>query len=539
MIEVATPQAGDEAGPGSDGIGRNGEALRQRLRDTFGPLIASTRPTVLIDFPDSKNSGDHAIWLGELALLEGLGAPPGYVCSVQTYDRAAMGEALGDGTILMHGGGNFGDIYTMYHAFRLKVLEDFPDNPVVIFPQTVMFYSDEALAATAAAVHRHGKVTIAARDVLSHHILSKALGGAATVVLSPDSAHMLGPLQRSGEPSFNVMWLSRTDGESATGGRLMVPDLPEVPQVQANLGAFPDGIVTSAVAHTDGSQILVSDWYLINLADEASSAAYNALDFRARSQFWFDRAMRLLSAGRVVVTDRLHAHILCSLAEIPHVFLNNSYGKNFNYFESWSRPSPWCRLAGTQAQAWQLAQELLTITPAKTTAFETDKSRWANPDSLHAEWQYRSERAASFIAPGARLLDIGCGKMMIEGFLPERCTYIPHDVVARDERTRVHDLNAGDYPPFEGADHISVLGVLEYLNEPEKFWAWLATAGARVIFTYVVLDTSFPTDRRRAMGWFNEFSRNEIVAMAERAGFKLISEEAIPPDNVLFVFDPK
>lgn len=514
------------------------EALQNRLRDTFGPLIDGAKPVALVDFPDSKNSGDQAIWLGEKALLADLGVTPAYQCSVQTYDRAAMQQALGDGTILMHGGGNFGDIYTMYHDFRLQVLKDFPANPVVVFPQTVMFFSDAALGATVEAIRAHGAVTLVARDVLSRHILETAFGDAAKVELAPDAAYMMGPLERSCEPNFKVVWISRTDAEGVQGGNFAIEGIPPLKQVDANLGVFADGIASTAVAHTDGAQLLVSDWYLMDVAGAEAATAYHALDLDGRAQFWVDRALRLLSAGRVVVTDRLHAHILCTLAGIPHVFLNNSYGKNFSYFESWSRPSSLCRLAGSPAQAWRLAQELLTIVPATATSFTTDKMRWSDPNSLHSEWSYRSERAATFIAPGSTLLDVGCGKMMIEGFLPERCTYIPHDVVRRDDRTRVHDLNANDRPAFEGATHISALGVLEYMNEPEAFWAWLAEAKARVIFSYVTWNHGFPTDSRRAMGWFNDFTRDEIVAMAQRAGFKLISEEQIPPDNTLFVFDP-
>ena len=56
-----------------------------------------------------------------------------------------MAARLRDGVILMPGGGNFGDLYTLYNEFRLKVIEDFPDNRIVMPPQQAAFLSDAYL----------------------------------------------------------------------------------------------------------------------------------------------------------------------------------------------------------------------------------------------------------------------------------------------------------------------------------------------------------------------------------------------------------
>jgi exopolysaccharide biosynthesis predicted pyruvyltransferase EpsI len=82
------------------------------------------------------------------ALLKQLGIEIAHQCSMQGYDKAAVAKALGTGTILMHGGGNFGDMY-VYNQFRHQVLRDFPRNRVVVFPQTVMFFSNANLMKSA------------------------------------------------------------------------------------------------------------------------------------------------------------------------------------------------------------------------------------------------------------------------------------------------------------------------------------------------------------------------------------------------------
>jgi pyruvyl transferase EpsO len=47
------------------------------------------------------------------------------------------------------------------------------------------------------------------------------------------------------------------------------------------------------------------------------------------------RGIRLLTQGRRVVTDRLHAHILCVLLDMPHAIIDNSYGKLSSFVETW------------------------------------------------------------------------------------------------------------------------------------------------------------------------------------------------------------
>src|SRR5215467_11818223 len=115
------------------------------LRERFEPLVSAKQPAALVDYPETANCGDQAIWLGEKKLLSDLGALVAYECSAQTYDRDAMAGKLGDGTIFLHGGSSFGDRYPAHHEFRLKLLQDFPRNKVVFFPQQATLLDNEYL----------------------------------------------------------------------------------------------------------------------------------------------------------------------------------------------------------------------------------------------------------------------------------------------------------------------------------------------------------------------------------------------------------
>jgi hypothetical protein len=49
---------------------------------------------------------------------------------------------------------------------------------------------------------------------------------------------------------------------------------------------------------------------------------------------------------------------------------------------------------------------------------QTDLERWSNADALEQAWDLRAEMAAELIPAGARVLDLGCGRMALRKFLP-------------------------------------------------------------------------------------------------------------------------
>ena len=61
----------------------------------------------------------------------------------------------------------------------------------------------------------------------------------------------------------------------------------------------------------------------------------------------------------MVVTDRLHGHVLCTLLDIPHVLLDNADHKLSAYHNTWTRGLANCRLAYNPQDAACMAQELL------------------------------------------------------------------------------------------------------------------------------------------------------------------------------------
>ena len=71
-------------------------------------------------------------------------------------------------------------------------------------------------------------------------------------------------------------------------------------------------------------------------------------------------ALATLARGRVVVTDRLHAHVLATLAGIPNVVLDSASGKSRAIYETWTAPCRIVRFAESADRRLDAAAELLS-----------------------------------------------------------------------------------------------------------------------------------------------------------------------------------
>ncbi len=83
-------------------------------------------------------------------------------------------------------------------------------------------------------------------------------------------------------------------------------------------------------------------------------------DYTGRAIYRTMDGMKFIARGRVVVTDRLHAHIFCTLMGIPHVILDNNNGKLFSYYKTYSHiTGSAVQLARNITEAEKKAKELL------------------------------------------------------------------------------------------------------------------------------------------------------------------------------------
>ncbi len=292
--------------------------LQGMIDDCLRDDLAGDRPLAILDFPDIRNCGDSAIWLGEMAYLASRGKRPAYVSRMRDFSPEALGRAVPEGPLFIHGGGNFGDLWVSHQDFREAVLERFPHRRIIQFPQSIHYRSQARIGQTARAISRHRNFLLLVRDEESRDFAEKHFD--CEVRLCPDMAFWIGAVEPEAA-EFPVLAMLRADLEK-TGevDRSAYPGLP-----------IEDWITESArrvrVSKAAGAASAF-------LALKPAEMRLRKLDAAAHNRF--RRGIRQISRGRAIVTDRLHVHICSLLIGRPHAVLDNSYGKIGRFMAAFS-----------------------------------------------------------------------------------------------------------------------------------------------------------------------------------------------------------
>lgn len=316
--------------------------LRLLLREQLLPLI--TDDYVLLDCPYHANIGDTLIWEGELALLSESPHRMLAFASLSTW----LFPPLRPGTvILLHGGGNFGDLWPGVQDFRLKVIEAYPNHPIIIFPQTVHYHNLQQMADDARRMAAHRHLTICARDRRSFNQLTCHFRN--RILLLPDMAFCISSKRWSEnltQRKRTALWLKRTDQELATPKR-------------------PDGVPAEAIER-DWPTLERRTWAiwcvykLSGACDRLATQKWgqvlrrmlarltDALAFGSLRTENIQIGIRFLRQYGPVYTTRLHGAILSLLLHKEEiVLLDNNYGKNASFYEAWLEDIPSVRMLDT------------------------------------------------------------------------------------------------------------------------------------------------------------------------------------------------
>ncbi|MET8698520.1 polysaccharide pyruvyl transferase family protein [Kitasatospora sp. NPDC004723] len=303
--------------------------LGHRLGEVLGALVAPSSRCALLGFPDYGNVGDSAIWLGARTLLAELGAEVVYTADHHDFDPAALAERLPNGTILLTGGGNLGDLWPSHQRMREQVISAFPGHRIVQLPQSVHFGDPAALARARAVFDAHPDLVLLLRDGPSLRAARRAFR--APALLAPDCAFAMNGVPRLARPERRILWLRRADHESA--GHPGPDPHAEVHRTDwtGQEGAEP-GWAAEALAVRQ--RIAAASAEVRRTAAGAAVAELAAAQDR-HAELQLRRGCRLLGSAEAVVTDRLHGHLLSLLLGLPHVVLDDRNGKVGGYWRTW------------------------------------------------------------------------------------------------------------------------------------------------------------------------------------------------------------
>ena len=318
--------------------------LKERLAE-IKDVLPVDRPLVYLDYPVHDNVGDLLIHQGADAFLKDYGyrvlgeysahdfserivkSEPNVrlKASIRRLDELVRKH---DATIVMHGGGNFGDIWPEFQQFREFIVQRYPDTRIVVFPQSIHFGSAEAQARAAKIFGAHRKLFIFVRDAESLEFVHRQCDLPGAVM--PDMAHQLwGRLPTDGDGNGEMLIQRRRDKETRTLGNVD-RNAFDWDDLESGRDVFLIRALRKWQVMDNPFQGLVPNYVLWRL-------------FRDNL---VNRAVVKLRPYSGIDTDRLHGMILGALMAKKVRFGDGSYGKLHRYAQVWLGESDRIESAG-------------------------------------------------------------------------------------------------------------------------------------------------------------------------------------------------
>ena len=259
----------------------------------------------LLNTPDYMNLGDQAIAFAEqIYITENFGEfyeIGSHMCHPDALTE--LSKCIKKNDILMfQGGGNLGSLWRFCEEILRDILIKFPENLVVVFPQSV-FYGDseeekEYFEKSQRIYNAHKHLVICTRDKQSYDFVTNSYN--CKCLLLPDI----------------VLTLKYSESNKQRQG-------------------------IGIVLRNDKEQY-ISDEYHKDIYDvsslleqEVKTITHLPADENITRSDRIKSILDLYSSQRLIITDRLHGMVFSAITNTPCVVFDNSYGKTSELYETW------------------------------------------------------------------------------------------------------------------------------------------------------------------------------------------------------------
>lgn len=304
-------------------------AYRREITD-----LRQRRKAILVASAEHSNIGDAAITLAEQDFL--LKYYPEYdQVEISTYEfsqKEAFLHAIlnAEDILFISGGGNIGDMYPAEEELHRKIVAEFPNNRIIIFPQTISFSwtarGAAELAKSARIYNHHKHLRLYVRGNSSLEVARTHFPGVESRLM-PDMVHML-----------------KTDYAFSRKGALLC------------LREDQEGIL-------DGGQKAELEQTLLDAVgtvDRRTNMHTQDIPREDRGLVVRQELMHFAS-HKIAVTDRLHGMIFSAITGTPCVVLPSCNHKIREYYEAFFRDAEGIFLADSPEDIRPVIQKALAI----------------------------------------------------------------------------------------------------------------------------------------------------------------------------------
>lgn len=306
------------------------DGLKTKIHSSLLPLI--DHDYVLWGLPYHSNIGDMLIWEGEESFLR----KTGHKCLDRASQFTCAFPVLSPDTIiLLEGGGDFGDLWRWVQEFRLEVIRRYPNNKIIVFPQSVYYRDTDMMYRDAWEMALHKKLVLCVRDEVSEKILRTNFKN--QVLMLPDMAFCISVdylAAKRQQETEKILFLKRGDKELADSlfsveglsGKADVRDWPSMEKHTFRVKVF-GGI-------SIGRQ-MIEKYSCLHFLKKWCCRGENLYAAYVLRPYLIKQGVGFVSQYKQIYTTRLHVLILSVLLSKEVSFLDNSYGKNSSFYDTW------------------------------------------------------------------------------------------------------------------------------------------------------------------------------------------------------------
>jgi len=287
--------------------------IRKRQTELLGPFFQIHNDFLLVDPAYHGNVGDHMLTTAEQVFLQNYTKDWQECDYIQANEKAPRCESVivgakSNALAVWHAGGNWGDLWRIAQTKRLASFRPLLSNNYTFLsmPQSLYYQNNNTQQQDTHLIQKEiengilwgnskERVIFTWREEYSYQ-RAQELYPYVTNLIVPDIAFQLGPYERSNPASVDILVFLRHDLES------MLREERTISYIQDKLH------------HTNMTFAMV-DW-----PDRLKL-------FNSEDILFTHTSIQLLSMGKVVIADRLHASILAYLMGIPFVYLDQSTNK--------------------------------------------------------------------------------------------------------------------------------------------------------------------------------------------------------------------
>lgn len=235
-----------------------------------------------------------------------------------------------DEVIFLHGGGNLGNQYIHEENIRRDVVRNFPNNKIVLFPQTMYFINDEngkeELENSKKIYGSHPNLTLVSREKISFKLMKENFKN-NTIILTPDIVLYLNKSKNKVDRK-GALFCMRGDLESK------FTDLQKKEILELLKSNYDEVKVTDTVVNEN----ITKDKREVKLNEKFNEFANSEL----------------------VITDRIHGMIFAAITSTPCIALSNYNQKVIGTYE-WIKNLDYIKFANNINEVNMYINELKVI----------------------------------------------------------------------------------------------------------------------------------------------------------------------------------